>query len=245
MFHIGRCGSTVVGQLLNQHPKIYWASELYTSIFLEWQRRNSGEETVGQMPEDAISYLRRDMRVALHHFYGFEMKPFHFRLIRYSTESFLDHLDSLGFTHFILLERKNRLHKIISSVIAHQKNANYHIGHQARARLTKVHINTQDVRIDFDSKPLIEYLATYDREMHKLQTLLNGRRVLRLTYEDDIKEDPQKAYKRICDFLGLQATSASIKLAKTNPFPVKDMVENLEEVKQALVGTSYEWMLEE
>jgi hypothetical protein len=245
MFHIGRCGSSVVGELLNQHPKIYWASELYSSIFLEWQRRNSGEETVGQIPEDAISYLRRDMRAALHHFYGFEMKPFHFRLIRYAPETFLDHLDSLGFRNSILLDRKNRLRKIISSVIAHQKNGKYHIGHQTRARLTKVHVNTRDVRIDFDSKPLIEFLATYDSEMHKLQTLLQGRRVLRLTYEDDIQDDPHKAYTRICDFLGVQATSASIKLDKTNPFSVKDMVENFEEVKQALAGTSYEWMLEE
>jgi len=245
MLHIGRCGSSVVGQLLGQHPRIYWASELYAPIFSEWQRRNSGEEMVGEMPEDALSYLQRNMRAALHRFYGFEMKPFHFRLIGYSAEAFLDHLDSVGFNHFILLDRRNRLRKIISSVIAHSRDGDYHIGSERSARLTKAHVNIDDLRIDFDSKPLIEYLADYDREMHGLETLLRRRNVLRLTYEDDIQADPQRAYARVCDFLGLRATSVSPKLSRTNPFPLEDMIENFGEVKQTLAGTPYEWMLED
>ena len=29
MFHPGRCGSTVLGNLLNQHPSIEWDGEIY------------------------------------------------------------------------------------------------------------------------------------------------------------------------------------------------------------------------
>lgn len=148
MFHIGRCGSTVVADLLNQHPRIHWASELYTPIFYEWQRKNAWIETVGEMSKDAVDLLKRNMQLALHRYYGFEIKPFHFRLIGYSPESFLHHADSLGFTHFILLDRKNRLRTIISSIIAHQNEALYHIGRKTKARLTRISINPDNVRID-------------------------------------------------------------------------------------------------
>lgn len=245
MFHIGRCGSTVVGQLLCQHPRIHWASELYIPFFMEWQRKNAGIETVGEMPQDAVDFLRRNMQLALHRFYGFEIKPFHFRLIGFSPESFLHHVDSLGFTHFILLDRKNRLRKIISSIIAHQNEAEYHIETKTKARLTRVHINIHDVRIDFDAKPLVDYLSDYDRQIHTLEALLEGRRSLRLTYEQDVQADPRRAYSRICEFLGLQPKNVSVRLSRTNPFPVRDMVENIEEMREALCGTPYEWMLDD
>ena len=32
MLHNGRCGSTVVGDLLVQNPNIHWASELYAKL---------------------------------------------------------------------------------------------------------------------------------------------------------------------------------------------------------------------
>jgi len=36
---------------------------------------------------------------------------------------------------------------------------------------------------------------------------------------------------------------AEIKLRKTNPFGYEDMVTNFDEVREALAGTEYEWML--
>ena len=243
MFHIGRCGSTVVGEQLKRHPKVRWAGELYSPIFLRWQRRNGGVETVGEMPADGIDILRRNMRLALHRFYGFEVKPFHFRLIGYSPESFVHHLEALGFSHFILLDRKNRLRKIVSSVIAHQEGAKYHIRRSAKARKTGAYLNVEEVRIDFEAKPLLQYLVDYDHQVETLNTLLQGKKLLKLTYEEDVREDPRKAYSRICEFLDLQPTNASVALSRTNPFPVREMIENVEEVEAVLRGTSYEWML--
>ena len=243
MFHIGRCGSTVVGQLLKQHRRIYWASELYTPIFLEWQRKNAGTETVGEMPADAIDILRRNMRLALHRFYGFEVKPFHFPLIGYSPESFVHHLEALGFSHFILLDRKNRLRKIVSSVIAHQEGAQYHIRRNAKVRKTRAYIDVEELRIDFDTKPLLDYLCDYDEQIRTLEGLLKGRKCLKITYEEDVQKDPRVAYSRICDFLGLDPSDTPVRLSRTNPFPVREMIENVEEVEEVLHGTPYEWML--
>ena len=38
MLHNGRCGSTVVGNLLSQNPNIHWASELYTPLL--WKKEH-------------------------------------------------------------------------------------------------------------------------------------------------------------------------------------------------------------
>ena len=245
MFHIGRCGSTVLGQLLNQHPRIYWASELYSPIFYRWQKANAGVETVGCMPVDAIHYLTQSMRAARHRHYGFEMKPFHFRLIGYSVKSYLDHLDSLGFSHYVLLDRRNRLRKVVSSLIAHERGRPYHIGRRSKAKLNRIRIEVDNVRIDFDQKPLVEYLADYEVQIESLKAALDDNYVLSLTYEEDIRENPVKAYFRVCDFIGVQPEKASIKLSRTNPFPLEAMVENLDEVRESLRGTPYERMLED
>jgi hypothetical protein len=216
---------------------------LYSPIFLEWQRKNGGIETVGEMPDNAIDILRRNMRIALHRWYGFEVKPFHFRLIGYSSKSFVQQLDALGFEHFILLDRRNRLRKIVSSSVAHQGGGKYHARRGARVKKTRVHIDVQNVRIDFEAKPLLRYLIDYDDQVQTLEKLLEERRLLKLTYEEDVQANPKTAYARICEFLGLEPANTSVRLSRTNPFPLKELIDNLEEVQSALCGTPYEWML--
>jgi hypothetical protein len=244
MFHLGRSGSTVLGDMLARHPAMFWAGEIYSPIFRQWRHKHGGVETVGEMPEDAMVTLQKSMRSALHHFYGFEIKPFHFRLIGYRPSAFLRHLDALGYTHFILLDRKNRLRIIVSSIVAHQ-DGRYHIGHGTVPKLKRVHVDVEDVRNDFDAKPLVRYLSEYDAQIHELEALLEGRRLLRLAYEEDIQADPQQAYHRSCEFLGIRPADASVRLARINPFPLREMIENFEEVKAALLRTPYEWMLDE
>ena len=242
MFHLGRCGSSVLASLLQQHRCIVWDGELYTPIFAEWVKKNGGVETVGEMPEDAVKKLRWRMCRAFHRFYGFELKPFHFRLIGYPVELFTHQLDCLGFTHFVILDRKNRLRKILSSLIAH-KRKRYHQFSGTRAELSRIKVNTDDVRIDFEAKPLLDYLSDYDKQFETLHKLLQGRKLLKLTYEQDIQQKPKKAFLRICDFLGLQPCEVSIQFRRTNPFPVRDMLINFGEVESLLRGTRYGWML--
>ena len=78
--------------------------------------------------------------------------------------------------------------------------------------------------------------------MQEVETLLSGKNVLNLTYEDDIEQYPQSAYHSICEFVNMEATKASVILSKINPFPLKDIIENFAEVKAALHNTPYEWM---
>jgi hypothetical protein len=52
------------------------------------------------------------------------------------------------------------------------------------------------------------------------------------------------AYEEVCRFLGIQIEEVSVELRKMNPFKLRDMLKNYQEVKQALVDTKYEWMLD-
>ena len=197
------------------------------------------------MPDDAISILKKDMREAYHRYYGFEIKPFHFRLIGYSIETYMKHLDQLGYTHFIILDRKNRLRKITPSNIAHNEKTRYHITQDKKLKVKQVHINTEKVEIDFDSKPLLDYLTDFDTQFDEIRKLMTGRNILELTYEDHIMNDPKVAYGEVCDFLGIKQKKVDVSLSRTNPFPLREMIENDGEVEQVLKGTPYAWMLDD
>ncbi|MCX6973238.1 MAG: hypothetical protein NTZ94_02865, partial [Verrucomicrobia bacterium] len=62
--------------------------------------------------------------------------------------------------------------------------------------------------------------------------------------ENDIENDPLKAYSKICEFIGVKATKPTISLSKTTPFSIRDLIENFDEVASCLANTPYEWMLE-
>lgn len=241
MFHLGRCGSTVLSSLLDQHRSVYWASEFYSTVFKKWEKANDGNEIAGEMPADAIDLLKANMRKAFHRYYGFEIKPFHFQLIAYEPEFFMENLEKLGFAYFIHLDRKNRLRKIVSSLRAHEDKKSYH--QSGKAKLKKVRVDVDHIVIDFNAKSLLEFLSDYDLQYSSVKSLLAPKKPLNLSYEDDIQEDPMIGYKKICDYIGLKPKDVTINLSRTNPFPVREMIENINEVERVLSGTEYEWML--
>lgn len=42
MFHCGRCGSSVVGGLLNQHTKVRWAGEIFENVRYKYGKESWG-----------------------------------------------------------------------------------------------------------------------------------------------------------------------------------------------------------
>ena len=108
--------------------------------------------------------------------------------------------------------------------------------YRKNSKLEKIHLPVNQ------PKPLVERIRDIERTMQEVETLLAGKNVLNLTYEDDIEQDPRSAYRSICEFVNMEATKASVTLSKTNPFPLKDMIENFAEVKATLHNTPYEWM---
>ena len=84
-----------------------------------------------------------------------------------------------------------------------------------------------------------------DEQYQKLHTALEGEDVLNLTYENDIMQDPVRAYKKVCNWLELEEKPVKINLARTNNRGLNEVVENWGEVVSTLEGTDYAWMVEE
>ena len=237
MIHHGRCGSSVVGNLLVQNPNIHWASELYSSMLAKWQEENQqinfhlAKEPIVEKP---IEFLKNSMNETTKPYYGVVFKPFHFTIANSSTMEFLNQSFLLNFTYFILIRRKNSLRIIVSDKVARKKNTWHSCGEDI-AKLEKIHLPLNQ------HKPLVKRIRNSEKQMQEVETLLAGKNVLNLTYEDDIEQDPQSAYRSICEFVNMEATKASVNYNKTNPFPLKDIIENFAEVKAALHNTPYEW----
>ena len=242
MFHIGRCGSTVVAKLLAQHRNIFWANELYEPIFKQWNFSNPDFTRPGVMPMLPIDYLKKSISKSNTKTYGFEIKPYHLRLIDMPMEKYLTEIEMLGFQHFILLDRKNKLRKIISSIKA-KKSGIYHLQKGFKPQLEKINIPIDNIQIDHESKSLINFIEDYQKDVGLINEKLKSKPFLNLTYEDDIENDPLKAYSKICEYIGVRTTKPTISLSKTTPFSIRDLIENFDEVASCLANTTHEWML--
>lgn len=242
MFHIGRSGSTVLADLLAQHQKkIYWDGEVYERLFRSCEKKNGGL-MASHLSVDPIKLLQKRRHRAGRRFYGFELKFFHLKLVNRDLADYVEDLHRLGITHFIILERRNYLRKIISSIVADQRKR-YHQPYYKKIRLTRIKLDVNNVRIDRDAKPLIAYLNDYHESFRALEKLLGDRRILPLSYEDDISSDPLIGFQRICDFLDIDKRQAVVRYSKTNPFKLTEIVSNFEEVESTLRRTPFEWML--
>lgn len=115
MFHVERCGSTVLGNLLNQHPKICWDNEIVLKHYIN--------QNCDLKPFDTKKFFRRQMLVAGRRFYGFEIKIHKKQqlAIWHKTHSeLLEELIEIGINKFIILERKNYLRRMISQIVGSQ-----------------------------------------------------------------------------------------------------------------------------
>lgn len=239
MLHTGRCGSSVLAGLLGQHKRVYWDSEVH---FKRWHD-SGGDET----PYDPAAFVSKRRLMAGGRYYGFEVKfedhldP---RWLGLSFARYVERIDPIGVTHWILLERKNHLRQVVSVLQAEARGGHHNVGGKA-SKLQKITIPI-DAVVFFQApaRPLASVLESLDAAYREAERLLAGRPLLHLTYEDDISADPRNAYERVCSFLDIQPGPADVTHKKTNPFPIADSVENWPEVEQALAGTPYAWMLE-
>jgi hypothetical protein len=240
MFHFGRCGSTVLGSMLDQHPKIWWDGEAFHR---QWEKQHFRLN-----PFDLSAFLRQQMRVAGRHYYGFEMKIHpeqEFVLVNTEIGTVLDQLRELGFSHFIVLERKNYLRRMLSQILGEQSDQRHlRIGTAVTQITTRLDLDSVSFGVVANSKPLLRCFEEIAESYKTIKALLVNERALELSYEDDIlASGPQRAYEKICRFLGVSEVEVRVEYGRTNPFPIREMVDNFDELEDALAGTKYEWML--
>jgi hypothetical protein len=237
MFHMGRSGSSVLGNLLDQQPNLKWDGEIYEPGKMAPLIRL----LPSYITDNPYKFLRSRMLQAGKNIYGFEMQYYHLSLIHASLSEFLDNLKRLGYSKYILLERKNHLRIILSILIA-QKTSKWHHRQGEKSKQTQIRINVSNV-FGHDGKTLTDYLEYYHRSFLEFKNHLSNLSFLSLTYEADILQNPIDGYRRVCDFLSFEKLEPNISYGKVNPYKIRDLVINFTEVQQALAETPFEWML--
>ncbi|UCC57309.1 MAG: hypothetical protein JSU75_06210 [Gammaproteobacteria bacterium] len=194
-----------------------------------------------------MKYLKYRMLLAGGRCYGFDTQPTQVENLDMTLPGYLEMLEALGFSHFIILERKNHLRRIVSMMIA-RKTSQLYRRVVVDPSLVRIELEVGQLVLgrgkDLEPRSLVAHLEREQESMRLLKQLLSDRRSLHLVYEDDISSDPIVAYRRVCEFTGIGYYNVSVKYYKTNPFDLAEVLTNFSEVERVLCGTPFEWMLD-
>lgn len=228
LFHVGRCGSTVLARMLEQHSQVRWGGELFHDIRKTTPGYHPGRDWVRAV-------IQADQYRQQKGYFGFETKAIWFRedWLGMTEAQYLALLKELRFTHYIVLNRRNLLRAVVSAMIGFTTRT----WHADAAPVGPTPIELKPDR-------LIALLDSYARFYRVLEELLRDKPHLNLTYEDDIESDPLRAYRKTCESLKLTAEPVKVQLARTNPYPLRQMLTNFDTVSALLRATPYEWMLD-
>ena len=239
MFHTGRCGSTVLGQMLNQHSMIHWAGELFESHMQDPDSTTLSATEVAKRIDSKRSTGNAGI-------FGFETKylpqqHLSAKCINMDPATYIELLRGMGFGKFILLHRKNYLRRFISAKVGVQTRS-WHSKREIESP-TKVRLNTESFGIT--GQPILQAFQTLDEAVTRLRGTLKKEDTLEINYEDDILNDPGVAYRKVCQFLDIPDQNPDISYVRTNPFKCADLIINYDEIEKILINTRYSWMLED
>lgn len=232
LWHAGRCGSTVLAQLISEDGRFNWKGE-----YLE--RRSMAVVDGDQDPERAwlrgIRALKNELFCGDERSFGIELKLWHAVRMKKDVASVYRTLRSLGFNHHIILERLNYLRIYLSGRVRVASGVTH----------TTTDENVFKDRIVVDTEVALKEVAICDQFYKRLKALLPPDR-LYLCYEDHISKDPTVAYRLLLDFFQLPSNGkGTVRLRKTNARPARDLVANWSEVVSAFRQSPYAWMTDE
>jgi hypothetical protein len=226
--------------MLNSHPRVLARGE----VFLRFGRTYEGR----QRRPDPFRYLRRDMLRAGRRHFAFSVHFLRFQhlrpdLVNVGLEAFVDAMPGLGVGRIVLLERRNYLRVLLSSR-AGELREHWHVLPGTPVELKTFTFDPHVVEIGGTRKGLVEWLEEFERAYAEARKLVAAREGLYLTYEEDVLPDPRVGYRKLCAALGEPALEVEVPLRRANPFAVRDMLENFDQVARALRGTRFAWMLD-
>lgn len=245
--HVGRSGSRLLGDLLDQHSQITWHGEIYRQLFQSWDSQGLDYHDP-TLTADPIDLVRSHLATTQTLIVGFEVKFFHLDRLNITIPHYFDRLVDLGFDRIIVLKRNNLLRKIVSSLVA-QERRQYHQAANTPAVLTPITIDLAAISIDRQRPPLSlkQFIDRYEEQFSQLNSYLQDQKqqlsYLELSYEDDIQNDPLISYRKSCKFLNIAPESPRITYGKTNPFPLRDIIQNYDQVASYLASTPHSWMV--
>lgn len=237
MIHEGRCGSTVVGTILDQQPGVYWDGEVITKLEFEQSRSGSRYREILESPVALGAYLQKRSHRCLGGVYGFEIKVNQMA----DPKGCLDVIETLARgSDYVVLIRKNLLRRLVS-VRQGVLLGNWHQGAPTDLKL----------KIDVNDQWGESLVAWMDGTLSSRAKLLNSMKELCinpliLTFEDDVVGDPANAVSSICRHAGIKFIQPEKDYTRRVRYrPLEELIENFDEVCAILEGTVHAWMLNE
>ena len=252
LVHPGRTGSTLLGDLLDQHESIDWAGEIFSKVhrserhhlmksFL-WRLRNpllrDGEGRV--LWRETLE--RRRQRSALP-ILGVEIKTnqiFRQRLFGPDPAAALAALNAAADLPLIFLHRRNHLERYVSAAAAKLRSRHNFESGQSPERI-EVPIRGQLIDPAYFGEKMeindwLDRVVALEAELAALVQACGG---LCLSYEEDIAADPAVAYAKAVRHLGQEPGAAIPRLIKIDGRPLADRLSNPERLKKILRADLY------
>ena len=239
-FHFGRCGSTLLGNLLNARAEIDWQGELLHPL----------HEKTADAPsyDNPLDLITGPIQQSKQPIFGFEAKFQHMddNGLDLPFGVFVDTLISNGFEKFIVLKRQNYLRQAIS-VARGQVTGQWHQKKgQPAAASEAVCLDVDAVSLGGKNREITEAFQFLDDTYALAEECFTERivDVLNLDYEQDLELEPQVGFDKACLYLGLSSTPGQSSLEKLGGQPLEKMTLNYDEINERLHKTPWQWMLE-
>lgn len=241
MLHCGRSGSTLLGDMLDQHPDVFWDGEVVEKLLHNISQKdgvgiNHLQGTLSL--DDVINRIETRMRTRSGgKIYGIEIQDYHLKFINSSVEDFLIKSKRIGFNRFIYLDR-SPIRKMVSHLVA-TKNDEWHASGKQRVSRRKIHIVPERIYIGHCFTTMKDTLDQMIQFKEKSIRFLSGDHLLKLDYDADIKFDPMAASSKVCAHLDIRDHKPKIKFAKTADLQLSELIENYLEVESALLRSGH------
>jgi hypothetical protein len=247
-WHQGRCGSSVLGSLLNQHSQIQALNE----VFSKYMPRRRGDQPIPTMAE----VLNNSVLACVKPVLNVEIKYLSAQNFALYPTAHLDHwfseLSGHGLHRHLLIHRRNGLRRVVSHLMAQRTGV--YVQHKrvlpASDLSRQLTIDRASITEGFETHSLLGWLEIYDQAHQQMREglaawCLQHRQPapLELFYEEVIEPSPQLAYGQVCAALGLEPEPAVVELQRINPEPLAQLISNWSEIEALLAPTRFAWML--
>ena len=239
IWHIGRCGSTVLSNLLDQHPAIQSEKEIFQPFLLA---KNRGEAIppMDRVIADVAARKTKAIQTAEVKFLECQQPEVFGATTAQTLENFL----ARGYSRFVVLHRANYLRRMVSHCVAGETRRFFvRVGDEAP--LHRIVMNVNAIRVGSQTRSLLEWFDAFDDGYRRLDEMLQGHPVCRVSYEQDTERDPRVAYAKVCRFLEQDPLPVRVNFQRTNPFRLVEILDNFGEVADLLGPTRHAWMLTE
>lgn len=169
MFHTARCGSTVIGDLLDKNPKLAWRKEIFNKnnrkyyIEPDWSRDPIRKTILWHLYSERRSFVGFETTIMPSQQLGPD-------IIGMTMEDYIRLLVRTGVTHFIILKRENHLRRCISAALMRNKELSH--TRKIIEEVTSLHLDLQNTQIGNTRMPLLDIFKKTDERYAHLQSLL-------------------------------------------------------------------------